>query len=399
MIGKIKDLITDIRTEPKGMLIYQKNEVYKMTNDKVMMQVLADVWSGKSLDYLGKSKYSVLQKIYLLLIKDGDNTKGGLSYPLTSSLRINNSCNFKCIHCYVDKKQDNITLEQFRTVIKNLNDLQIKLCILTGGETLLHPQLFELLDYAKSHFKGELILNTNGYLLNKEKMHKLAKYNLKHLHISLDGSKTVHDSIRGQENSYDKVIECCKLAKECGVQAELLYTVMKRNLNCVPECINLAKKFNIKISFKRLIPSNAFIRENLVLSASDVQTLQKYIISSGYSKAKIDTCYCDIKSKFKGCLLNTRQLCSIDTNGNVFLCPFLHERQFWLGNIYSMSLRTIYDNYHKNPKFSFKQSDLVSPCNTCSNYKICSGGCRADAFYRTGNYLECDSLCFKMEKG
>lgn len=399
MKEKIKELVVDIRKEPRGMLLYLKDEVFKVTDNPLMMRVIESIFNNQSIDYLGDNniQQQVLEKVYKLLIEQSYNDGKGLSYPITASLRINNYCNFNCVHCYVDKKKQQISLEDFKIVIDNLNDLQIKLCILTGGETLLHPQLFEILDYAEDNYKGDLILNTNAYILNEKIIKKLAKYRLMHLHISLDGTEAIHNKIRQNKNSFKTVIQATKTAQKYGIKVEFLCTVMKWNINDIPNIIQIAKKFNTKINFKRLIPSNKFIQDNLVLSSDEVKQLEIYIKQSNYDKAYIDTCYCDIKSKSKGCLLNTTQLCSIDVNGNVFICPFLHEKDFHLGNIFKdEKLRDIYNAYYKNGrKFSFTQQDLEHPCSSCKKFNKCKGGCRADAYYLTGNRFKRDSLCSK----
>lgn len=402
MLNKIKDLIEDIRVEPKGMLLFLKGEVYKFTKNPVLMRVIESIFNEKSLDYLGSDDTveQVLNKVYKLLTEESSNDGQGLSYPLTSSLRINNFCNYNCVHCYVDRKQQEISLEEFKKVIDNLNEMQIKLCIFTGGETLLHSKLFDLLDYAQKNYNGEIIINTNGYFLDEKMMDKLLKYDIRHFHLSLDGTEEIHNKIRQNPNAFRRVIEVIELAKQKGIKIELLYTVMSWNLACVPDCIELAKKYGLKINFKRLIPSSKFIQENLVIGKNDVAKLQKFIDDSGYKNAFIDTCFCDIKSKHKGCLLNTTQLCSIDVEGNIFICPFLHEKEFFLGNIFKGErLKDIYDRYYANGQsFKFKQTDLDAPCCTCEHYNDCQGGCRADAFYLTGDRFKCDSLCSRRKK-
>jgi len=397
MEKKIKEILMDIRKEPRGMLLYLKDDVFKITDNPILMRVIESIYKGENVDYLGDEnvKQQVLDKVYSLLVEKSYNNGKGLSYPITSSLRINNYCNFNCVHCYVEKKKQEISLDDFKIVIDNLNDLQIKLCILTGGETLLHPQLFELLDYAQKNYDGDLILNTNGFLLSEDIAKKLADYNLLHLHLSLDGTKDIHNKIRQNNQSFDKVIEATKTAQKYGLKVEYLCTVMQWNLHDIPNIIALAKELNVKVNLKRLIPSSKFIQENLVLTNKDVKQLEKYVKESNYSKVFIDTCYCDIKSKFKGCLLNTTQLCSIDVEGNIFICPFLHEKEFHLGNILKGDrLRQIYDDYYKNGrKFSYGQQDLEHPCRSCKKFNTCKGGCRADAFYLTKNRFARDSLC------
>ena len=103
-----------------------KGEIFKITDNPLLMRVLKSIYNEEDVDYLGDEniKQEVLNKVYSLLVETSYNNGKGLSYPLTSSVRINNYCNFNCVHCYVDKKKQEISLDNFKIIVDNLNDLQ-----------------------------------------------------------------------------------------------------------------------------------------------------------------------------------------------------------------------------------------------------------------------------------
>jgi hypothetical protein len=85
-------------------------------------------------------------------------------------IEIVHSCNLSCPTCYANSplekhRVDAVPLTEVQRRVQGVIDRKGKIEILqlSGGEPTLHPQLFELLDWAHQHPKIEyLLLNTNG---------------------------------------------------------------------------------------------------------------------------------------------------------------------------------------------------------------------------------------------
>jgi uncharacterized radical SAM superfamily Fe-S cluster-containing enzyme len=83
-------------------------------------------------------------------------------------IEIVHSCNLACPTCYADSPVGNIDavpLEELQTRIDGVITRKgpIEILQLSGGEPTLHPQFFELLDWAQPHPKIDYVLiNTNG---------------------------------------------------------------------------------------------------------------------------------------------------------------------------------------------------------------------------------------------
>ncbi len=72
----------------------------------------------------------------------------------------------------------------------------------TGGEPLLHPQICDLIKYAKD--KGRVCtLVTNGWFL-EDKAEQICETGLNCITVSVDGPKEIHNSIRGK-NSFERL--------------------------------------------------------------------------------------------------------------------------------------------------------------------------------------------------
>ena len=119
---------------------------------------------------------------------------------------ITNLCNLRCKHCYQDdfSKRNDLDWSELKKVSDNvlftLKEWNKTACIhLTGGEPLLKPELFLLLnDLDQQPVVEELGIITNGLLIDPELIRRLSDFSkLKKMKISRDGDEAgPNDSIR-----------------------------------------------------------------------------------------------------------------------------------------------------------------------------------------------------------
>jgi len=98
-------------------------------------------------------------------------------------------CNLSCAYCneYDDFSQP-VPLDEMYRRIDKLAALGTTLITISGGETLLHPQLDDIIRRIRSH--GIIAgLITNGYLLTPQRIQQLNGAGLDHLQISIDNVK------------------------------------------------------------------------------------------------------------------------------------------------------------------------------------------------------------------
>ena len=88
-------------------------------------------------------------------------------------VEITDRCNLSCPTCYAGSSPTygrHRTLEEVRQMLDTVvtNEKEPDVVQISGGEPTLHPQLFEILDYAKSLPIRHLMLNTNGIMIAKD---------------------------------------------------------------------------------------------------------------------------------------------------------------------------------------------------------------------------------------
>lgn len=113
--------------------------------------------------------------------------------PIYGSADIINICNLHCSHCYWwlnRKENEELTVEQWKEIIETkFKKNHVFIITLVGGEPTLRPDIIEL--FVKEFPKRVCVVSNGTY--------PLKKYNDLYFYwISIDGTKEVHDSIRGR---------------------------------------------------------------------------------------------------------------------------------------------------------------------------------------------------------
>jgi MoaA/NifB/PqqE/SkfB family radical SAM enzyme len=119
----------------------------------------------------------------------------------TAAIDITNNCNLKCSHCYWWKEERPAELgdEAMVAFMKNLRSRGMTAAIIYGGEPMLRPGMCE----AASRIFDHPLIFTNG-------TQGFASFDAQWI-LSLDGTREVHDSIRGA-GAYDCSVENLKKA-------------------------------------------------------------------------------------------------------------------------------------------------------------------------------------------
>jgi MoaA/NifB/PqqE/SkfB family radical SAM enzyme len=106
--------------------------------------------------------------------------------PLIANLIITRRCNLSCGYCHeYDKTSPPVPLDTLKERIDHLARLRAVFVVLTGGESLLHPQADDIVRYVRARGMTPM-LNTNGYLLTLDWIERLNAAGLYGLQMSID---------------------------------------------------------------------------------------------------------------------------------------------------------------------------------------------------------------------
>jgi radical SAM protein with 4Fe4S-binding SPASM domain len=323
---------------------------------------------------------------------------------------ITNLCNLRCKHCYQDdfSKKSDLDWAGLKKVSDNLlntmREWDKTACIhLTGGEPLLKPELFPLLnDLDQQSMVEELGIITNGFPIDREMIRKLSDFSkLKKIKISLDGGDAeTNDSIR-QKGTFDKVMRNLPLINNAKrFEISLMFTVMKRNFRDLPSLFKLCQDLGINgLIIERFIPLGRG-REVMgeVLSKEEWKEMIGIFLDffSNEGEEHSFPPYQAFQISFSGeepellgapCVIGVDGLC-IMPEGSVFPC-----RRFpiSIGNLLDESLKQIWGKSELLEQLRRKEN-LKGKCGGCK-IEECRG-CRSLALALTGDYLEEDPHCW-----
>ena len=119
-------------------------------------------------------------------------------------IEITSNCNLRCIHCYNESGElrDQISVEAFKNVLGCYDNPKKASITLSGGEPLLHPQVWKFIDMMLESgiLARNILLITNATCITDDVANMLAEKHVS-VQVSLNGSRAeLHDSICGKEN-------------------------------------------------------------------------------------------------------------------------------------------------------------------------------------------------------
>ena len=166
-------------------------------------------------------------------------------------------CNLKCLHCYAQATagpaQDELSHQAALDLLRDLKDFGAPVVLFSGGEPLLRPDLFELVDRAVAHGM-RAVISTNGTLISRDLAWRLKDLGLSYVGISLDGAAEVHDRFRGESGSFAAAMAGVRHCREMGLKVGLRFTLSRLNYREVPAIFDLVEEYQLpRICFYHLV--------------------------------------------------------------------------------------------------------------------------------------------------
>jgi len=281
-------------------------------------------------------------------------------------------CNLKCVYCNYSRYNDNddevkLSYDDFKNnIIPSARKLNTKIISLSGGEPLMHPELFSII---KLITDNDIIihLNTNGSLIDKDIINKFYEYRIKNINISLDSiNAEVNNKIRSGIDT-EKLLEGIEnlIKRIPDINLSLNCTLSLKNLDSVNDIIIFMKKCKINnINFNLISSSNQF-KNNKIEKLSFFNDEQKKIFFNKIFELKNTLKHEKIHSnihetiKFGTYYLNSLHipiscfagyaLINIDPYGNVFPCYNLKSHYNIRNNdLYSIASSLEFKKHLKN---------------------------------------------------
>ena len=157
-------------------------------------------------------------------------------------------CNLTCKHCYATSADKDfpgeLSTEKVYEVMDDLKAYGVPVLILSGGEPLMRPDIFDISRRAKDmgFYVG---LSSNGTLITEQNIGQIADIGYNYVGVSLDGMRETHDRFRRRVGAFDESLHGIGLCQEAGIKVGLRFTLTQDNARDLPDLLQLMEERDV----------------------------------------------------------------------------------------------------------------------------------------------------------
>ena len=334
------------------------------------------------------------------------------------------ACKLACVHCPIGSQPrrsplELSTYEAYKT-IDQIVSLVPDEVIITGGDPLERPDLYQLLDYARRRGLALSLMVSATPSLTGAAIGKLKRNGLARLIISVDSSTPErHDSARGLTGQFGSTLLAIRWARTAELPVEINTLLSRKNigdLQTIAQLLGDVDVYRWNIYFH--VPVGAAKHVDMLTAEEVEQIFEKIYELSGRVPFPIRTFEAPHYRRFALQKAVAERLQSIDDyfdveadgvrigddssraavavnnyvfishTGEVSISPFL---PLTAGNVRYQPLVTAY-RYGELFAAVRDEVNLKGKCGKCEFRTVC-GGSRARAFAMTGELFGADPLC------
>lgn len=305
-------------------------------------------------------------------------------------------CNLRCLHCYninyLNSKEKDLSTADVLKIIDISRKIGCTHIGYSGGEPFMRKDFLEILSYTP---KTPIHILSNGLLIDKNLLSKIQRINeLIEFRISLDGLQA-HYKIRHVD--YQEILKKINLISQNGFIVTVNTTLNPYNINELETLYEIFQKtppdrWRIDFAFNF---GNAKKNYTSFNQEKAFPILKKIIVKYLSEQPKFEL---DINKFFRSIFLSSHVIpmeytleskpceyqssLTIRPNGDVSFCPTLG---LTYGNILKNNIHDIIKSPSWKKVENIRACDLGLACQRCEYLKHCGGGCRADAYYNSGD--------------
>ena len=154
------------------------------------------------------------------------------------------SCNLACVHCRAAAQdrpyEGELTSAECHRVMDEIAEVAKPIVILTGGEPLLRPDVFDLAQYGNG-LGFRMTMATNGTLLTPQIVRKMIDSGIQRISVSLDGATAEsHDAFRKVPGAFEGALRGIAMAREAKLDFQVNTTITHANIEEFPKIHELA---------------------------------------------------------------------------------------------------------------------------------------------------------------
>src|SRR5471032_2251071 len=172
--------------------------------------------------------------------------------PFIAIWEVTQACDLACVHCRASAQPERnpfeLSTDEGKQLIDQISALQVPVFVLTGGDPIKRPDLFELIGHAKKVGVRVSLTPSATPLLTRDIVVRLKEAGLARLAVSMDGaSAETHDVFRGMSGSFARTLDAIRWANEIGLPVQINTTFSRRNIAEIDEIVRLMESLKITL--------------------------------------------------------------------------------------------------------------------------------------------------------
>lgn len=345
--------------------------------------------------------------------------------PFTVAWELTRACALACVHCRAEaqpqRHAEELTTREAFAVVDQIAELKPPVLVLTGGDPLMRPDLFEIAERAIGHGLRVAVSPTTTALVTRARLERLRDLGVSMIHVSLDGADAVtHDGLRGVPGTYERAMDTLALLHGLQIPTQVGTTLGRHNLHQLEAMASLMAEYGARMwSVFFLVPTGRATAQQMITAPeaeaawdwlAELSERAPFAVRTTAAPQYRRTMVLRARAKASGGPVRLtgagyqideasrgmrtqgvndgKGFLFIDHRGNICPSGFL---QVAAGNVRTESLASV---YRDSPLFRSLRDPaaLTGRCGRCTFTDLC-GGSRARAYATSGSYLGDDPLC------
>ena len=301
--------------------------------------------------------------------------------------QLTKNCNLRCWFCgqwgkkgfFADASGHEMTFSDWENVVAQLCEYRKESgstphIMLWGGEPLVYDHFKEIVRLLRNN-DFPLGLVTNG--TNIDKYAEILKKEFRHIYVSIDGDKDIHDSIRGK-GVFEKTTKNLDLLRGTKATISIMTVLTEENLSALETTVN---------ALLNLPCDEVILQDMIALTKAEIEGYKQGMNSIGVEANYIDSWYMQSPPRYDkekitefckryggrlkylphqitGVCQSAWKHVHIAWNGNVLYCTDFYD--FSAGNVKEERLLDIFRNEKTTKYRKLIEQNGCPTCNHCS---------------------------------
>lgn len=315
---------------------------------------------------------------------------------LSMEVEFNWLCNYRCPYCYMGdlvKQRIELTPDEGRSVLRQARDLGARKIIILGGEPMLYPHLFDMIDACRA-MDLTVELFTNGSCIGAAEAKRLYDLGVRVVIKKNSFLPDVQDYLVGRKGAFQEMKAALDHLRAAGFPSPghmlaISTVICKPNADEIVPLWKWARGEGI-VPYMEVITPHKRSRDFKSLRLDPARAKEIFEELSAWDRAHGGHDW-DPQPPLVGnrCLRHMFS-CLVNARGDVIPCVGV---PIALGNIRNAALRDILRDSEVIEDLRDYKRNIKGPCATCHRIEECYG-CRGAAYNETGDYLASDPRCW-----